>query len=75
MKHDGRWAEEVIDNADRLANAVHRVMLWMNHPDEANWTLLRDLLRSRMYSYTLARDGEEAAKRYMRKETDGEPAD
>jgi hypothetical protein len=57
-----------LDNADRLALAAERVMLALNNPDlaERDRRLLQDLLRSRLYTYSLARDGEEGARRFRR---------
>jgi hypothetical protein len=56
--------ESVAENADRLMRAAEIVLANLAHPEGASWPILYDLLRSRMYTYTEARDGPEAAQRY-----------
>jgi hypothetical protein len=58
--------EGVVENADRLMRAAEIALIRLAHPEGANWPLLYDVLRSRMYTYTEARDGPEAAQRYGR---------
>jgi hypothetical protein len=58
--------DAVKENADRLMRACEIVLIHLAHPEGASWPLLYDVLRSRMYTYTEARDGIEAAQRYGR---------
>ena len=58
--------ERVAENGDRLMRAADIVRANLAHPEGAHWPFLYDLLRSRMYTYTEARDGIEAAQRYGR---------
>jgi hypothetical protein len=54
------------ENADRLALAAEIVLGNLAHPEGVHWPIVHDHLRSRLYTYAFARDGEEGAKRFSR---------
>ena len=58
--------ETIEENADRLARAAEIVLSNLAQADGDNWLLLYDVLRSRLFTYTEARFGLEAAQRFAR---------